>query len=474
MNMDRSIRLVLAISAAACLSLAAIASDLSTKKPAMFTPVSPFLGAATTQTKSVSEAAFTLLASNALPQHQRPFFFGNRLFNTNWVIAPASVKSFDGLGPFFNRVSCSGCHTKDGRGRPPLSPDEKMESMLIRLSVPDTASPNGASPHPVYGDQLSEDAILGVKPEGKTKVTTSTIAGAYSDGTPFELLQPHYQITDLGYGELGTDIMLSPRVAPQMIGLGLLEAVPAEVLLANADPDDKNGDGISGRANEVMDPLTGTLQIGRFGWKANQPNLEAQNGGAANGDIGITNPLHKVENCTPAQMECLAAPIGGNEIDMSDKFFDKLNLYTRLLAVPAQRNPSDAVVVKGQQLFSEFGCAACHRPTLTTGPKAALPELENQIFHPFTDLLLHDMGKELADNRPDNLASGSEWRTPPLWGIGLIQMVNGHNRLLHDGRARGPAEAVLWHGGEAEAGKEAFRNAPKSDRDALVSFLNSL
>jgi CxxC motif-containing protein (DUF1111 family) len=467
-------RLIFAALAATSLSLAAIAAGVANDGAGSFKPVSPFLGAATTQTKNISDAAFTYMATNALPEHQRPFFFGNRLFNTNWVIAPASVKSFDGLGPFFNRVSCSGCHTKDGRGRPPLSPDEKMDSMLIRLSVPDAASPNGASPHPVYGDQLSEDAILGVAHEGKTKVTTSSIAGTYGDGEPYELLQPHYEIADLGYGDLGKDIMLSPRVAPQMIGLGLLEAVPAEALLANADPDDKNGDGISGRANQVMDPLTNTPQIGRFGWKANQPNLDAQNGGAANGDIGITNPLHKIENCAAAQTACLAAPIGGNEIDMSDKFFEKLNLYTRLLAVPAQRNPTDAAVMTGQQLFSEFGCASCHLPTLKTGAKAALPELENQIFHPFTDLLLHDMGKDLADNRPDNLASGSEWRTPPLWGIGLFQTVNGHNRLLHDGRARGPAEAILWHGGEAEAAKEAFRNAPKTDRDALVAFLNSL
>jgi CxxC motif-containing protein (DUF1111 family) len=224
----------------------------------------------------------------------------------------------------------------------------------------------------------------------------------------------------------------------------------------------------------VMDPVTSTMQIGRFGWKANQPNLDAQNSGAANGDIGITNPLHQSENCAPSQTECLAAPIGGDEIDMSPKFLDKLTLYTRLLAVPAQRQPDDTAVIKGQELFTTFGCSSCHLPTLATGAKAALPELESQIFHPFTDLLLHDMGPELADNRPDGLATGFEWRTPPLWGIGLFPIVNGHNRLLHDGRARGPAEAILWHGGEAQTAKEAFRNAPKDDRDAMVAFLNSL
>ena len=271
--MTRSFRILIALAAAISLSMAAIAAGLANKGSA-FKPVSPFLGAATTQTKAISDAAFTYMATNALQEHQRSFFFGNRLFNTNWVTAPSSVKSFDGLGPFFNRVSCSGCHTKDGRGRPPLELGEPMNSMLIRLSIPDAKSPNGASPHPVYGDQLSENAILGVKPEGKTKITYETISGKYGDGEPFELQKPNYELTQLAYGGLGADIMLSPRVAPQVIGLGLLEAVPEAQLLANSDPDDKNGDGISGRPNEVMDHVSGTIQMGRFGWKANQPNLD--------------------------------------------------------------------------------------------------------------------------------------------------------------------------------------------------------
>ena len=470
--MTRSFRILIALAAATSLSMAAIAAGV-TNKGSAFTPVSPFLGAATTQTKAISDAAFTYMATNALQEHQRAFFFGNRLFNTNWVTAPSSVKSFDGLGPFFNRVSCSGCHTKDGRGRPPLAAGESMESMLIRLSVPDAKSPNGASPHPVYGDQFSENAILGVKPEGKTKITYEVIRGKYGDGEPFELQKPNYELTQLAYGGLGADIMLSPRVAPQVIGLGLLEAVPEEQLRANSDPDDKDGDGISGRPNEAKDPISGKVQIGRFGWKANQPNLEAQNASAAIGDIGITNPLHWQENCAPAQADCLNAPTAP-EIDMPQKFFERLNLYTRLLAVPAQRNSDNPLVIKGQEIFNSIGCASCHLPTLKTGEEAVLPELENQVFHPFTDLLLHDLGDGLADNRPDELADGREWRTPPLWGIGLIKTVNGHDRLLHDGRARGPAEAILWHGGEAERAKQAFWLASKADRDALVAFLNSL
>jgi CxxC motif-containing protein (DUF1111 family) len=419
------------------------------------------------------ETAFTMPAANIRQEHQRAFFFGNRLFNTNWVIAPASVKSFDGLGPLFNRVSCDGCHTQDGRGRPPLNDSETMDQMLIRLSVPDAKSANGTAPHPVYGDQLSELASPGIAPEGITKITREIMVGTFGDGEAYSLEKPDYRIEKLGYGPLGDGVMLSPRVAQQVIGLGLLEAVSEQSLVANADPDDKNGDGISGRPNRVIDPVTGQETIGRFGWKANQANLVAQNAAAAHGDIGLTSPIHKEKNCTATQSACLAAPTG-DELDLSQSFLDRLTLYTRLLAVPAQRNRDDAKVIEGEKLFSQFGCAACHTPTLSTDDKALLPELAGQTIHPFTDLLLHDMGEGLSDNRPDNLATGSEWRTPPLWGIGHFEATNGHQRLLHDGRARGVAEAILWHGGEGAKAQEAFKNATKAERDALVAFVNSL
>jgi CxxC motif-containing protein (DUF1111 family) len=466
--MQRRTRLILSIIVAATLTAAA-ALALGVEAPA---PVLPDLGGDTTRAIE-GKTAFTFPARNILEKHQRDFFFGNRLFNTNWVVAPASVKSFDGLGPFFNRVSCSGCHTQDGRGRPPLDANEPMNSMLIRLSIPDAASPNGAAPHPVYGDQLSDNANKGVAPEGTPRVSYESFSGAYGDGTPFELLKPSYTIETPGYGPLPADLMLSPRVANQVIGLGLLEAVPDETLLALADPEDKNADGISGKVNRVLDPQSGALAIGRFGWKANAPDLPAQNASAAIGDIGLTNPLFIAEHCTPAQETCRAAPVAP-EIDISDKFFAKLNLYTRLIAVPAQRNSNDPLVKKGEALFNIFGCGGCHATTLKTRPDAVLPEIANQTFHPFTDVLLHDMGEALADNRPDFEASGNEWRTPPLWGLGLIESVNGHNRLLHDGRARGFAEAILWHGGEGEAAKEAFRSAAQEERDALVRFLGSL
>ena len=451
---------------------AAIALTLAAALAAAPALISPNLGGGTTRAID-GKTAFTFPAANIRAEHQRDFFFGNRLFNTNWVIAPASVKSFDGLGPFFNRVSCSGCHTQDGRGRPPET-GAPMESMLLRLSVPDAAFPGEAGPHPVYGDQISDRANPGIPAEGAPKVSYETWTGLYADGTKYGLLKPSYSVDALAYGPLGQGAMLSPRVAQQVIGLGLLEAVPEAALAAMADPDDVDGDGVSGRMNYVADVSSSNgLRVGRFGWKANQPDLPAQNAAAAKGDIGLTNPLHRRENCAPAQAACLAAP-KAPEIDLSEKFFDKLNLYTRLLAVPAQRRPDDPQVQKGGALFAKFGCSACHIPTLRTGTHTVLPELENQTFHPFTDLLLHDMGGALADNRPDGGASGYEWRTPPLWGLGLVPAVNGHNRLLHDGRARGFAEAILWHGGEAEASRHAFSQAEKADRDALLAFLGSL
>lgn len=471
--MDKKFALQLGLAASVGLTVAALLAGLHhSNATSTQLPITANLGGETTRAIE-GKTAFTFPAANLREEHQRAFSFGNRLFNTNWVISPASVKSFDGLGPLFNRVSCDGCHTQDGRGRPPLSDTENMDSMLLRLSVSNANAPNETVPHPVYGDQLSELAIPGVAPEGKTKITRAIIDGTFGDGTRYSLEKPTYSIENLGYGPLGDSVMISPRVAQQVIGLGLLEAVPESVLLANADPDDANSDGISGRANRVMDPSTGKLSIGRFGWKANQASLPAQNASAAFGDIGLTSPIFKQENCTPDQKACLTASIG-DELDLSQSFLDRLTLYTRLLAVPAQRDRDNPKVAQGEKLFTQLGCSSCHTVTLTTDDAAPLPELANQKFHAFTDLLLHDMGPNLADNRPDGLATGTEWRTPPLWGIGHFQATNGHQRLLHDGRARGPAEAILWHGGEAENSKEAFRNAPVSDRDALIAFLNSL
>ena len=456
-------------------SLAALGSEagiLPLREVLLAIPLTAQLGGDGTR-PVFNDDAFVFQTPNSPKRHQRPFSFGNRLFNTNWVEAPGSVKAFDGLGPMFNRVSCSGCHTKDGRGRPPENNQGPMESMLLRISIPGKAENGGVMPHPAYGDQISERAILHVEPEGRTEISYTELPGAYGDGEKFSLRQPHYAISDLKYGDLGKDIMISPRVAPAMIGLGLLQEVPDETLLALADPDDADGDGISGRPNEVWDSLAGKKSLGRFGWKANQPNLRQQNAGAAVGDIGIATAMADGQNCTKAQPDCVKA-INGGAPEMSDEFLDKLTLYTMTIAVPAQRKPHDPVIRQGEELFRAMGCASCHMPTLQTKSVEKFPELANQTFHPFTDLLLHDVGEGLADNRPDFEATGQEWRPPPLWGLGLIPVVNKHDLLLHDGRARRAAEAILWHGGEAENSRETFRNAAKPERDALIAFLNSL
>jgi CxxC motif-containing protein (DUF1111 family) len=417
--------------------------------------------------------AFSLPAANLPRADQRAFFFGNRLFNTNWVQAPSSTRSFDGLGPTFNRVSCSGCHLRDGRGRPPEQPGGELLSMLVRVSLPGTTPQGGPLPHPAYGDQINDRAIHGVPPEARVDVSWTEQRGTYGDGTPYSLRSPVIELEDPAFGPLGADAMLSVRVAPSMIGLGLLEAVPAAAVRAMTDPDDSDGDGISGRANLVWDASLRAPVLGRFGWKANAPNLYQQNASAAIGDIGLTNALAPQQNCPQAQTACAAAVPGGSP-ELSDVFLDKLTLYTRSLAVPLRRDPDGLEVRRGEELFASSGCSACHRPTLATDDTAAVPWLADQTFHPFTDLLLHDMGPGLADHRPDFLASGSEWRTAPLWGLGLQRVVVGHELLLHDGRARGAAEAILWHGGEGERAREAFRTMPEPDREALLAFLRSL
>ena len=417
-------------------------------------------------TRLTNSNAFAQSAPGLTFQQRRDFFFGNRLFNTNWAVAPGSVKKFDGLGPTFNRVSCSGCHTRDGRGRPPLNDEKQLDSMLIRISD------SHGNPLPNYGDQFNDRANHGIPAEGRVEFYWETQKGKYADGTPYTLRKPVFKLVDLNFGPM-EDLRISPRVASEVYGVGLLEAVPEKEILAWADPEDKDGDGVSGRANYEQDPETGKTLIGRFGWKANQPTLRDQNSGAAFGDLGITNPVHPQENCPGTQKACAAA-FKSDGPDMSEEFLRKMTHYTRVLAVPVRRDPKAPEVVKGSKIFASIGCAACHRPTMKTDGSNKLKVLNNQTFHAYTDLLLHDMGPRLADNRPDVMATGSEWRTPPLWGLGLVPVVNGHLQLMHDGRADGFAEAILWHGGEAEAAKERFRQLPKSDREALVAFLKSL
>ena len=421
---------------------------------------------------ATTRQAFGQPLPNLTADQETQFFVGNSFFNRNWVSAPSSTTARDGLGPLFNARSCSACHLHDGRGRPP-EPGEDMLSMLVRLSIPGHDARQGVVPEPTYGDQLNGLAVPGVPPEGRAVTTYEEIAGTYGDGEPYSLRKPTYAFTDLNYGPLHPQVLLSPRVAPAMVGLGLLEAVPAEALLALADPDDADGDGISGRANHVWDKTRQQTVLGRFGWKANQPTVAQQVAGAFLGDIGITSSLFPDENCPPTALACRQAVNGGSP-ELSENLLGHVVFYSRTLAVPARRNAQEPAVRRGRQLFDEAQCGACHTPTLRTGVVPGLPDLSQQVIHPYTDLLLHDMGAALADGRPDFEATGSEWRTPPLWGIGLVETVNRHTYFLHDGRARNLAEAILWHGGEAEASKAYFRRLPRADREALLQFLRSL
>ncbi len=416
--------------------------------------------------------AFSLPAPNLSESHRTQFFVGNSFFNQNWVSAPASASGRDGLGPLFNARSCSGCHFKDGRGRPP-EPGEPMRSMLMRISI-EGEGPHGAPlPDPVYGTQLQGSALPGAPREADIYVTYEAISGAFPDGEPYELLHPTYRVEALGYGPTADTLHLSPRVAPFIIGLGLLEAIPESSLLALADPEDANGDGISGRTNLVWDHGRQVPRIGRFGWKAEQPSVRQQSAAAFLGDMGLTSSLFASENHSEGQLAALRLPSGGNP-EVSDQALSSVTLYAQTLAVPARRNLDAPDVLAGEALFQRIGCASCHVPTLQTGTHPDVPELSGQTIHPYTDLLLHDMGEALSDGRKTFAARGNEWRTPPLWGIGLVAKVNGHTFFLHDGRARNLQEAVLWHGGEAEHARSSYENLARAQRSALLAFLHSL
>ena len=417
--------------------------------------------------------AFSLAARNLKGARRDAFFVGNAFFKRNWVTAPASTTGIDGLGPTFNANSCAGCHFMDGRGAPPQADGEPFLGLLVRLSVPGEDAHGGPLDEPTYGGQFNHHAILGVDAEGTARVTYTEVPGMFADGTAYSLRSPTYHLEDLAFGPLAADAMMSPRTAQAMIGLGLLEAIDEDVILALADETDSDGDGISGRANRVWDPKAGATRLGRFGWKANQAGIEQQTSGAFLGDIGITSPLFPTNNCPPAQTAC-AAQIDGGAPEADQETIDQVTYYGRLLAVPARRDAQDGDVLHGKQLFNDAGCASCHTPKLVTGDFAGIPEISHQTIFPYSDLLLHDMGDELADHRPDFLATGTEWRTAPLWGLGLVRVVNGHTNFLHDGRARDISEAILWHGGEAKDAREAYRSMDAKERTSLLRFVESL
>ncbi len=422
-------------------------------------------GGATTLYLATSTAFSTPapnLSAAGLELHRQ----GDVGFEAVFVTSPATVNG--GLGPVYNNTSCASCHVRDGRGRPP-GPGEVMASMLFRVSIPGQAADGGPLAVPGFGLQLQERGIFGVEPEAAIVIQYTDSIGRFADGTTYRLRVPRY-IAHRSYRPLPADMMISPRVASPVFGLGLLEAVPEAGILALADEADRDGDGISGRANQVWDATAGRWVLGRFGWKANVPTLLQQTAAAYNNDMGITSSMFPVESCH-------GQPQGEGyegEPEISDGVLRATAYYTQTLGVPARRNVRNPDVRRGEALFREANCSGCHRPLLLTGMLEGVPEVSGQRIAPYTDLLLHDMGAALADERPDYLASGSEWRTPPLWGIGLTQVVSGHTYFLHDGRAQSLLEAIMWHGGEAERSREFFRKLSRSDRDAVIAFLQSL
>ena len=444
-------------------------------------------GGSATNRRRFDRDAFSQPSANISFEGRAQFAIGNGLFRRPWVSSPSSTRSADGLGPLYNARSCQRCHLKDGRGHPPVDADDSAVSMLIRLSVPSRSKEERALlasgraaviPEPTYGTQLQDVAVPGLAAEGKIRITRTEREVVFEDGTKVVVEEPRYSIVDSRYGPLDPQVMMSPRVAPPMIGLGLLEAIAASDILAGTDPDDADGDGISGRARWVWSPEHGRVMLGRFGWKAGTASIVDQSAAAMSGDIGVSSPLAPAPwgECTERQQACRTGPHGADagEFEAPASVMDAIVFYSRNLAVPARREENNQTVLGGKALFYRIGCTGCHTPKHATRRDWPIEELAGQLIWPYTDLLVHDMGDGLADGRPEGGASGREWRTAPLWGIGLAEVVNGHTRFLHDGRARNLEEAILWHGGEAEAARAEFQSLAKSERDALLVFLNSL
>jgi CxxC motif-containing protein (DUF1111 family) len=392
------------------------------------------------------------LSQSELERHLQ----GDVFFESKFVTAPAP--SHGGLGPLYNNTACRLCHGGDGRGLPQIG-DGPSSQALIRVSLPTGTPtvPGGAVPVPGFGTQLQNHATFGASAEVRVTLAWIESYGQFADGTTYSLRQPKLTIEPKAGTVVPVETQMSFRIAPSIFGLGLLAAIPEQQLRLAADTDDSDGDGISGRVNEVWSPSLHATVVGRFGAKANTANLKDQSGAAFANDMGVTSPAFLDGDVTP---------------DIDSKTVDDTAFYTATLAVP-ERLPLDNNALRGKRLFNDFGCASCHTATQRTGA-SEISALAQQTFSPYTDLLLHDMGPGLADGRPDFLATGQEWRTAPLWGIGLVQTVLAGAGFLHDGRARNLSEAILWHGGEAARARQAFVDAALRDRTALLGFLSAL
>ncbi|MEC3860276.1 di-heme oxidoredictase family protein [Mesobacterium sp. TK19101] len=460
-----------AVLAMAALALSAEAETKAQPNARLLAPTTDFSrpeqfetqqGGTGTTLDRIDQSAFSHPSAMLTATQRAEFAQGNEVFDREWVAAPSSTIASDGLGPYFNARSCQGCHINGGRGHPPLDGDTSMVSMLFALSD------GQGAPDPVFGHQFQDQAIAGFTGEGTIRVVYESVRFTYPDGTNVDLRRPVYS-TDAA---LAAGVALNPRIAPQMIGLGLIEAIDQKDILSRADPDDADGDGISGRAHWLGDGA-----LGRFGWKATTGSVMEQSALAFFNDMSLSTWMFPAPHgdCTTAQETCRTAEHGDDDglPEVDDGLLDSVSFYSANLAVPARRGVDDPRVLEGKALFYAAGCVSCHVPKHATGENTA-PELRNQVIWPYSDFLLHDLGPGLADTTPTGDVAGSEWRTPPLWGIGMTAMVSGHTNFLHDGRARSLEEAILWHGGEAESARDSFAGFLKEHRASLLHFLNSL
>lgn len=420
-------------------------------------------GAATTLNASSQAFGDCVVGLNVWDQHIHDL--GDASSSATFVAPPAAVHA--GLGPIFNNVSCKSCHHNDGKGSPTFG--TVTSSMLTRLSLPGTDEHGGPVPVPGFGLQLQDLANFSKQPEAKVNLSYADIQFVYPDGNVATLHKPTYSFSN-PYIPLPGNVQTSARMAPPFFGLGLLENIPESTILSFADENDKDGDGISGRPNYVWDPAAQKMMLGRFGMKANTATLLTQTASAYQQDMGVTSTVFPQESSYgQTQFDGLA-----DDPELPDSILNSVVYYLRTLCVPARRDVTEANVKNGEALFAQIGCGSCHKQTLYTGVSETLPVVSNQRIHPYTDLLLHDLGDGLADGRPDYVATGSEWKTPALWGVGLFEKTNGIPYYLHDGRARTLEEAILWHGGEGEKAKQAFAHLSSGDRQAVLLFLKSL
>ncbi len=418
------------------------------------------------------------------------FRAGEKMFRTVWLVFPSMPVQNNwqyvrppgmfawGLGPTFIANSCAACHVQAGHGKTVDKPNSTVFQQLLRISVSGENPHGGPKPHPHYGDQLQVFDVISADRQnvrqGEADVFVDWVRQSMKldDGSEVELRKPSIRVASLSFGPLGDDIMTSLRNAPSIFGLGYLEAVSEEDILQIAAA--QQAQGLNGRPNRVRDDVNGRTSLGRFGWKANQPSVRQQVAAAFRGDMGITSSLYPTQNCPDIQVHCKAAPPGNQLPELFPDEFDNISFWALALDAPEQRNRHDPAVQRGAKLFAQARCAQCHLPELKTSASAPFPALAGKTFHAYTDLLLHDMGDGLADGRPDFRAGPRDWRTAPLWGIGLSKQVNGSTNLLHDGRARDVQEAILWHGGEAQPARDAYARLRREDREALLAFVNSL